>query len=107
MLKAELRKIYLARRKLLSAREKRAKSEAISNLFFRNFDLSEARFLHGFLPIEKFNEIDTRLIFEKIWRDFPQLETLAPRVDFRDGRNRESEIFARRPNWRQIAGNIH
>lgn len=85
MLKAELRKIYLARRKLLTAREKRAKSEAISNLFFRNFDLSEARFLHGFLPIEKFNEIDTRLIFQKIWRDFPQLETLAPRVDFETG----------------------
>jgi 5-formyltetrahydrofolate cyclo-ligase len=85
MLKAELRKIYLARQKSLAADERRARSEAICKLFFRNFDLSKTRFLHGFLPIEKFNEIDTRLIFERIWREFPHLETLVPRVDFETG----------------------
>jgi 5-formyltetrahydrofolate cyclo-ligase len=85
MLKAELRKIYLARQKSLAAEERRARSEAISDLFFRNFDLSKARFLHGFLPIERFNEIDTKLIFESIWREFPHLETLVPRVNFETG----------------------
>ena len=38
--------------------------------------------MHCFLPIEKFNEIDTRPIFEKIWRDFPNMQTLVPRVNF-------------------------
>jgi 5-formyltetrahydrofolate cyclo-ligase len=85
MLKAELRKIYLARRKNLSPAERLEKSQKIARLFFRNFDLSEMRFLHCFLPIEKFNEIDTRLILEKIWRDFPHLQTLVPRVNFVTG----------------------
>jgi len=85
MLKAELRKIYLARQKSLVAEERREKSAAISDLFFRNFDLSQARFLHCFLPIEKFNEIQTKLILEKVWREFPHLETLVPRVNFETG----------------------
>ena len=82
MLKSELRKIYLARQKSLSAEERLAKSEAISNLFFRNFDLSQIHFLHCFLPIEKFKEIDTKPIFARVWREFPLVETLVPRVDF-------------------------
>src|ERR1044071_5429693 len=82
MLKSELRKIFLARQKSLVTKERREKSEAISDLFFQTFDLSEIHFLHGFLPIEKFNEIDTKPIFEKIWREFPHVETLVPRVDF-------------------------
>ncbi|HEY0429103.1 MAG TPA: 5-formyltetrahydrofolate cyclo-ligase [Pyrinomonadaceae bacterium] len=83
MTKAELRKIYLARRKSLSPAERRAQSESISNLFFGRFDLSAVRFLHCFLPIEKFNEVDTKPIFERIWREYPNIETLVPRVDFR------------------------
>jgi 5-formyltetrahydrofolate cyclo-ligase len=85
MLKAALRKIYLARRKALSAQERSEKSLRITANFFQNFDLSKTRYLHCFLPIEKFNEIDTKIIFEKIWRGFPNLKTLAPRVDFQTG----------------------
>ncbi|HEX8370435.1 MAG TPA: 5-formyltetrahydrofolate cyclo-ligase [Pyrinomonadaceae bacterium] len=85
MLKAELRKIYLARQKSLSAAERRAESRQITANFFRNFDLRKIRYLHCFLPIEKFGEIETKPIFRRIWRDFPQLETLAPRVDFHAG----------------------
>ena len=82
MTKAELRKIYLSRRKNLSAAERKAKSELISDAFFAKFDLRRIRFLHCFLPIEKFNEIDTRLIFERVWREFPHITTLLPRVNF-------------------------
>lgn len=82
MLKSELRKIYLARQKSLSAEERRCKSESISNLFFQNFDLSAIHFLHCFLPIEKFKEIDTKPIFARLWREFPRVETVVPRVDF-------------------------
>jgi 5-formyltetrahydrofolate cyclo-ligase len=82
MLKSELRKIYLARQKSLSPAERREKSEAIANVFFQTFDLSVINFLHCFLPIGKFNEIDTNLILERLWREFPRVETLVPRVDF-------------------------
>ena len=82
MLKSELRKIYLARQKSLSPQERRDGSELISNLFFDKFDLSRIKFLHCFVPIEKFNEIDTKLIFERLWREFPHVKTLVPRVNF-------------------------
>lgn len=82
MTKSELRKIFTARKKPFSVEERGVKSVAIAGLFFRNFDLSKIKFLHCFLPIEKFNEIDTRPIFERIWRDFPFIQTLVPRVDF-------------------------
>jgi 5-formyltetrahydrofolate cyclo-ligase len=82
MLKKELRKTFLARQKSLSPEARARASEAIAKLFFEKFDLSRIHFLHGFLPIEKFNEIDTRPIFGKVWREFPRVETLVPRVDF-------------------------
>lgn len=83
MLKTELRKIYLARQKSFSNSEREVKSFSIAESFFKNFDLSKINFLHCFLPIEKFNEIDTKTIFEKIWRDYPQIQTLVPRINFR------------------------
>lgn len=82
MTKAELRKIYLAKQKNLSLTEQIEKSRQISNQFFEKFGLSRIRFLHCFLPIKKFNEIDTRIIFQTIWRKFPRVETLVPRIDF-------------------------
>ncbi len=93
MTKAELRKIYLARQRNLSPVERISKSERISNQFFQAFDLHEISFLHCFLPIEKFNEIDTNFIFQKIWRDFPQIETLVPRVNLQTDKI-ENLIFA-------------
>ena len=82
MTKTELRQNFPARQKSFSATEKNEKSFRIAELFFQNFDLSKINFLHCFLPIEKFNEIDTRPIFEKVWRDFPNMQTLVPRVNF-------------------------
>ena len=82
MTKAELRKIYLAKRKSLSPPEIKRQSGLIAESFFQKFDLSKIEFLHSFLPIEKFNEIDTRPIFENIRREFPHVQTLVPRVNF-------------------------
>lgn len=86
MTKAELRKIYLAKQKSLLPLERIEKSEQTSNLLFQNFDLSRIKFLHCFLAIKKSNEIDTKIIFQTIWREFPTVETLVPRVDFRTNR---------------------
>ena len=82
MNKSELRKTYLAKQKQLSSFERKEKSREIVNQFFQNFNLTQIKILHCFLPIERTGEIDTRLIFQKIWRDFPNITTLVPRVDF-------------------------
>jgi len=82
MTKAELRKIYVARQRDLSPEDRSKKSEMIARNFFEHFDLAHTVFLHCFISIQKFNEIDTKFIFEKLWRDHPRVETLVPRVDF-------------------------
>jgi 5-formyltetrahydrofolate cyclo-ligase len=85
MLKSELRKIYLAKQKSLSEVERNEKSRQIANLFFQSFDLNDVNFLHCFLPIEKFREVNTKLIFEKLREIFPNVSTLVPRVNFQTG----------------------
>ena len=82
MTKTELRKIYLAKQRSLLPLERRRKSEQIAAKFFQQFDLTESKFLHCFVAIEKFNEVETALYFQKIWLEFPQIETLVPRVNF-------------------------
>lgn len=82
MTKAELRKIYLEKQIALSPPERSEKSGQILERFFDEFDLSRIAFLHCFLPIGRTNEIDTKPIFDKIWREFPHIETLVPRVNF-------------------------
>jgi 5-formyltetrahydrofolate cyclo-ligase len=42
--------------------------------------------LHCFIPIPKFNEINTYLIFERIWDDHPQITTVVPRVSSGTGK---------------------
>jgi 5-formyltetrahydrofolate cyclo-ligase len=81
MNKSEFRKIYLTRQKGLSAPERGEKSQKIADAFFEIFDPGSIHSLHCFLPIERFNEIDTHLILEKLWRDFPLIETVVPRVN--------------------------
>jgi 5-formyltetrahydrofolate cyclo-ligase len=81
MKKSELRQTYLAMQKAISQEERSAKSEAIADLFFRTFDLGRVKFLHSFIPIKKFNEVDTRLILERVWLDHPQIQIVVPRVD--------------------------
>jgi len=81
MKKSELRQTYLAGQKAISQEERFAKSEAIADLFFHTFDLGRIKFLHSFIPIKKFNEVDTKLILERVWRDHPQIQVVVPRVD--------------------------
>lgn len=85
MTKAELRKIYIGRQKNLDGAERKQKNKQIAANFFQNFDLSKINFLHCFIAIEKFNEIDTSLIFKRVWQYFPNVETLVPRVNFQTG----------------------
>ena len=106
MLKAELRKIYIARQKTLSPSERFEKSRLIAERFFQSFDLRKVRFLHCFLSIKKFNEIDTGLIFQRIEREFPNIKTYVPRVNFQSG---EIENLRYTPETRLVENqwNIH
>lgn len=106
MNKSELRKIFLAKQKSLSSGERIEKSRAISEQFFENFDLAKINFLHSFLPIEKFHEIDTNFIFQKIWKDFPRVKTLVPRVDF-ESFEMKNLLYDAETELLQNAWNIH
>ncbi|HEY8562251.1 MAG TPA: 5-formyltetrahydrofolate cyclo-ligase [Pyrinomonadaceae bacterium] len=82
MLKSEFRKIYLEKRQELTPEDVKEKSLRVAERFFETFDLSKIDYLHSFLPIEKFNEIDTRLIFHRVWFEYANVETAVPRIDF-------------------------
>jgi 5-formyltetrahydrofolate cyclo-ligase len=79
--KPNLRKIYLKRQRLFSEIEHFKSSREIADLFFLQEFLDEVSRLHCFLPIRRNNEIDTYQILERIWREFPQIETFVPRVN--------------------------
>ena len=82
MLKSELRKIYLEKRKEFTPDDVKEKSLQVAERFFQTFDLKKINYLHSFLPIERFNEIDTRLIFHRVWFEYAHIETAVPRIDF-------------------------
>ena len=70
-----------SKQEAMSEEERDSASRRITDRFFSRFDVSIVRILHSFVPIEKFKEVNTRLIFAKLWRDFPHIQTVVPRVD--------------------------
>lgn len=88
MIKTELRRVFLERQNSLSPEIRAEDSQRISGHFFLDFNLAEIKVLHCFLAIEKFNEIDTAPIFQRLWREFPHITTVVPRVDFESGEMR-------------------
>lgn len=81
MTKSELRSVFLAKRKALSTDAIFDCSRRISDHFFDNFTLDAVKILHCFVTIAKFREIDTSIIFERVWSDFPSIRTVVPRVN--------------------------
>lgn len=81
MTKSELRKSYLAKRVELSPSEVASMSGAIAERFFAEIDLEKVRALHTFISIRKFNEVDTSVIYFRLWRDHPKIQTVAPALD--------------------------
>jgi 5-formyltetrahydrofolate cyclo-ligase len=85
MTKSELRAQFLSGRKAISPDDLAETSRLIAARFFERHDLDLITCLHCFLPIEKFNEIDTRLIIGKVWRDHPRVQLVVPRTDLKTG----------------------
>ena len=81
MPKDELRKLYLEKRRQLSAFDIAEKSRQIADRFFAEFDIRAARTIHCFISIPRLGEVDTSLIYERIWAEFPDTQTVAPRMN--------------------------
>ncbi|AZA92057.1 Probable 5-formyltetrahydrofolate cyclo-ligase [Chryseobacterium nakagawai] len=64
MLKAELRKQYMQKRKALSRDEAFLLSEKIFQNFITYFKPQSGEKVHIFVPIEKFNEMDTQIFID-------------------------------------------
>jgi len=80
MIKSQLRKYYLSKRKAISAEEISIKSQQIADLFFQNFDLLKVNILHIFLPIIKHNEINTWLIIKYLKQNFSKINIIVPKI---------------------------
>ena len=85
MTKSELRKLYLEKRRDLSPVEHAGFSSKIGELLFSNFDLSPIATVHCFISSKHTGEVETSGIFERYWREFPQIKTVAPRVNEQTG----------------------
>jgi 5-formyltetrahydrofolate cyclo-ligase len=81
MIKAELRKIYLEKRKQLTSEELQQKSQQICSLFFEHFNLQHIKFLHLFLPILRQKEVDTWAIIRQVRKNFPATQLVIPKTD--------------------------
>ena len=85
MTKAELRQEYLAKRKALTIEEVNRDSQRIASNFFiylEQHDLGSTQaILHTFLPIKRHNEVDTWLIVNQIWKNFPHIQVSVPVTD--------------------------
>ena len=79
--KSELRKTYLEKRKHLSEQQVDESSRVIADMLFTEFDFARLSVVHCFISIAKFNEVDTGVIFERIWNEYPNVHTAVPRVD--------------------------
>lgn len=106
MNKARLRKEYLEKQIALTPEERDEKSRLIAGRFFGSVDLAKIKVMHCFIPIGKFNEIDTMLILERLWSDFPEIRTVIPRVDIETGEMRSLK-FARETELVKNAWEIH
>ncbi|KUG07951.1 5-formyltetrahydrofolate cyclo-ligase [Solirubrum puertoriconensis] len=80
MLKADLRRDMLTRRRALSEAELAERSARVGAHLFAAFDLGAWRTVHVFLPIERQRELNTWLIIWRLWAEFRQVQVVVPVV---------------------------
>jgi 5-formyltetrahydrofolate cyclo-ligase len=81
MMKADLRRRSLEARSNLTPAEVGASSGLIAERFFNEVGVEGVRSVHTFIRIPKFNEVDTSMIYFRLWRDHPEIMTSAPRLE--------------------------
>ena len=70
MLKQDLKKAFLQKRKALSEQEVEGFSKKIHDWFFNSITVHSYPTIHVFLPIRRNNEVDTWLIINTLQKDF-------------------------------------
>ncbi|MXV37538.1 5-formyltetrahydrofolate cyclo-ligase [Flavobacteriaceae bacterium Ap0902] len=65
-MKKDLRQVYITKRKEISTSDREIYSQQIATHFL-NSEWMEYETFHIFIPIDKFNEINTRLIIQELW----------------------------------------
>ena len=85
MLKAALRKAMLQKRLHYSAAEVNKRSEQIGQLFLALFSLSKVKTLHLFLPISRYNEINTWYLIQQLQQHYPHISLVVPVTNLKEG----------------------
>ncbi|SNR52512.1 5-formyltetrahydrofolate cyclo-ligase [Hymenobacter mucosus] len=80
MLKADLRRDFLARRRSLTSAEVAQLSQAISEALVVAFPVAKWHWLHVFLPIPQQHEPDTWRIIRHVWATWPAVQVAVPVV---------------------------
>lgn len=81
MTKAEIRKLYIAKRKQLSQAECDELNQELLKQF-QQLDLSAINVIHLFLPIHERKEPDTFLIRQWLAANHPHIKRVFPKADF-------------------------
>jgi 5-formyltetrahydrofolate cyclo-ligase len=81
--KAEIRKLYIAKRKQLSQAEYASLNQELLKQF-QQLDFSAVKIIHLFLPIHEHKEPDTFLIRQWLEANHPQITRVFPKADFAD-----------------------
>lgn len=80
MNKSTLRKKHLDQRLALSDEQYDQLNSQLVDRLFETIDLSEVKYLHIFLPITKFKEVDTWQIINRLKKDFSHIKLVIPKV---------------------------
>lgn len=102
MNKQQLRQLFSAKRSILTSQQLEQVSQAISQMFFKKFDLNKIKCLHLFLPILKKHEINTWFIIQHLREHYPQLTIVVPKIHWS---SKEMESYVLVPET-QIAENL-
>lgn len=81
MTKAELRKVYLERRRSLGPEERSRLNAAVTERLLDRVDFGPLKALNCYLAIQGSGEVETSAIFNAVWGSFPHILTTAPRID--------------------------
>ncbi|MET4105742.1 5-formyltetrahydrofolate cyclo-ligase [Hymenobacter sp. UYP22] len=80
MLKADLRRAALARRRALTETAVVGRSAKLWQQLLREFPVRDWHWLHVFLPISQQREPDTWALIHRVWQEQPQLQLAVPVV---------------------------
>lgn len=61
-------------------------SSRIAAKLFSSFDLSNVRCIHSFLTIKDRGEVETSIIIDRIWRSYPHITVVVPRINRKEKR---------------------